>query len=306
KKCMRCLSCFSSELDNGEPYCAINPETGRELEMKYGSTPPLHKKKVLIAGGGIAGMQAAITCARRGHSAILCEKTAQLGGVLRCEKDVPFKRKLDEYLNAQVREVYAAGVDVRLNTAVTPEYADRVDADVIISCMGARPVKPNIPGIDADNVVGAEEAYLHPDRVGESAVILGGGLVGCELGLHLAMMGRRVNIVEMLDHISDGGNFLHILGLKPQLKKYGIEMSFNTTAQRITPEGVICSREGAEKLFAADTVIYAVGQRPLQDEASALSRCAPEFYQIGDCVAPKNITNATSLAFMAARNIGRI
>ena len=306
KKCMRCLSCFSSELDNGEPYCAINPETGRELEMKYGSTPPAHLKKVLIAGGGIAGMQAAITCAQRGHKVILCEKSAQLGGVLRCEKDVPFKKKLDYYLNSQAKEVLASGVEVRLNTTVTPEYAKASDADVIIACMGSRPVKPKIPGIDGENVMGAEDAYYAPEKVGQNAVILGGGLVGVELGLHLAMMGRKITIVEMLDHINDGGNFLHILGVNVQIKKYGLDMNFNTTAKQITPEGVLCQNGGEEKLFPADTVIYAVGQKPLQEEASALRYCAGEFHQIGDCVTPKNITNATSLAFMTGRNIGRI
>ena len=105
RRCLRCLSCFSSELTNGEPYCAINPESGRELEMKYALPEAKVKKKVLVAGGGIGGMQAALTCADRGHQVILCEKTGRLGGVLRCEEKVSFKKNLDYSLNQQEKAV---------------------------------------------------------------------------------------------------------------------------------------------------------------------------------------------------------
>jgi NADPH-dependent 2,4-dienoyl-CoA reductase/sulfur reductase-like enzyme len=101
RKCMRCLACFSSELDNGQDYCTINPEAGRDLEMKYDIPKAAVSRKVLIAGGGIAGMQAALTCRERGHEVILCEKSGRLGGTLRCEEKVPFKQKLDDYLNGR-------------------------------------------------------------------------------------------------------------------------------------------------------------------------------------------------------------
>jgi 2,4-dienoyl-CoA reductase-like NADH-dependent reductase (Old Yellow Enzyme family)/thioredoxin reductase len=306
RKCMRCLACFSSELDNGQDYCAINPEAGRDLEMKYDIPKAAVSRKVLIAGGGIAGMQAALTCSERGHQVILCEKSGRLGGTLRCEEKVPFKQKLDEYLNSQACAVERAGVDLRLNTEVTPEYAESVGADVIISALGARPVKPNITGIDGKNVISAEDAYIHPEQTGESVAILGAGLVGLELGLYLAMLGRKVTVIEMLDKISDGGNFLHVLGLKTEIKRLGLDLNPNTKATEITELGVHCqAADGSSKFFFADTVVYAVGQRPLQEEASALRFCAPEFYQIGDCVAPLNIMNATGTAFTIARDIGR-
>ncbi|NLA86617.1 MAG: FAD-dependent oxidoreductase, partial [Clostridiales bacterium] len=305
KKCMRCLACFSSELDNGQDYCAINPEAGRDLEMKYDIPEAKVKKKVLIAGGGIAGMQAALTCHERGHHVILCEKSSRLGGTLRCEEKVPFKKNLDYYLDYQAKAIEKAGIDLRLNTAVTPEYAKNIGADVIISAMGARPVRPPIPGIDGKNVLGAEDAYIHPELTGGSAVILGGGLVGIELGIYLSMLGKKVTVIEMLDRISDGGNFLHILGLKTEMARQDIDLHLNTKAKEITDKGVLCETAEGEKFFDADTVIYAVGQRPLQEEASALRFCAPEFYQIGDCVTPSNIMNATGTAFTIARSLGR-
>ncbi|MBE6996646.1 MAG: FAD-binding protein [Ruminococcaceae bacterium] len=305
RPCLRCMSCFSTEMTCGEPYCAINPETGRELEMRNALPAPRVKKKVLVVGGGIGGMQAALTCAERGHEVILCEKTGTLGGTIRCEKDVPFKQRLDLYLKRQAAAVQRADIDLRLNTAVTPEYAEAVGADVIIAATGARPVKPPIPGIDGANVLGAEYAYTHTDEVGQSVCILGAGLVGLELGIYLAILGKHVQVVEMAPEINDGGNFLHAIALRTELKKRQVKVDLNTRAMLIRADGVLCQQESGEKFFPADTVIYAVGQRPESDAALALRYCAPEFYQLGDCISPKNITNATGAAFQIACDIGR-
>ena len=304
RRCMRCLACFSNEMKYGQPYCAINPESGRELEMRY-DIPPAIRKKVLVVGGGVGGMQAALTCAGRGHEVILCEKGARLGGVLRCEEGVGFKEKLEYYLDQQEAAVKKSGIDLRLDTEVTPELAAQLGPDVIIAALGAVPVKPGIPGIDRPGVMAAQDAYTGLDRVGQNVVILGAGLVGVELGLHLIDKGRKVRIVEMLGHISDGGNFLHMPGLKAEIRKRGLEIDFNSAVKKITPSGVECDAGGAVKTYDADTVVYAVGQAPLREEAAALGNCAPEFYMLGDCVSPRNITDATSEAFFAARNIGR-
>lgn len=305
RKCMRCLSCFSSEMVWGEPYCAINPESGRELELKY-DIPTAKKKKVLVVGGGIGGMQAALTSFSRGHEVILCEKTGRLGGVLRCEEDVYFKQTLDYYLNQQEKEILESAIEVRLNTEVTAEYAEQTGADVIIASIGAKPVKPNIAGIDSDHVMSAQDAYTNLDKVGKKVVILGAGLVGIELGLHLIHNGKTATVMELTDKINDGGNFLHIMGLKVEIKKQGLEILFNTKATEITENGVTAESNGESLFINADSVIYAVGQAPLREEAIALNCCAPEFYQIGDCVSPRNITSANTEAFMIARNIGRI
>ncbi|MFZ7131680.1 MAG: FAD-dependent oxidoreductase [Eubacteriales bacterium] len=305
RKCMRCLSCFSSELTNGEPYCAINPEIGREFEMKY-EIPAAKSKNVLVVGGGVGGMQAALSCADRGHKVVLCEKSDRLGGVLRCEEEVDFKKPLEYYLNQQSKAIEDSNIDLRLNTKVTLDYAEEIKPDVIIAALGAQPVKPPIIGIDGDNVISAQDAYIDVDKVKDIVVILGAGLVGIELGLHLINNGKKVHIIEMMNHIKDGGNFLHILGLKTEMLKRGLEISFNMRAIEINDKGIVCQGENGDNTFEADTVIYAVGQKPLREEAIELNFCAPEFYQIGDCVLPRNITSATSEAFLISRNIGRI
>ena len=108
RPCLRCLYCFSSELTCGEPYCAVNPESGREIDMKYAPPAAVARKKVLVAGGGVGGMEAALECARRGHQVILCEKGSVLGGGIRCEERVPFKKYVGVYLDRQAAAIRAA------------------------------------------------------------------------------------------------------------------------------------------------------------------------------------------------------
>ena len=177
---------------------------------------------------------------------------------------------------------------------------------MIIAALGATPLIPDIPGIRGENVLLAEDAYRQPEQCSEWVLILGGGLVGAELAVYLAMQGKKPEVVEMLPELSDGGNILHAAALRLELKKYAIPLHFGTRAEEITAQGVRCSAESGEVFFPADTVVCALGQRPRQEEALALRLCAPEFYMIGDCVQPKNIANATAQGHDIAANLGRI
>lgn len=302
-RCLQCLSCFSGLLQTKQFCCAVNPVIGRELENKFDTTP-VKAKKVLVAGGGIGGMKAALTAADRGHKVILCEKTDVLGGALRCEKDVSFKKKLDLYLNNQARRVFEhPNIEVRLNTPATKDLALSLEPDAIVAALGARPVVPTfIKGYDLPNVFGAEEIYYHPEKAGKNIVILGGGLVGCELAIHLTMLGHDVTILEMASEPNFAGNKLHGEAVTAKLKELDIKLLTNTKATEIRTDGVL-----SEKcLHTADTVIYAVGQRALYEEVDELRFCAPEFYSVGDCNLPANIAKATKEGYYAARNIGRL
>jgi NADPH-dependent 2,4-dienoyl-CoA reductase/sulfur reductase-like enzyme len=304
RKCLRCMSCFASCGAYRIFYCAVNPVIGHENEAMF--LPPAAKKKdVLVVGGGVAGMQAALTAAEWGHSVILCERSPRLGGVLLCEEHISFKQKLKTYLETQGHLLAKASVDIRLNTAVTPEYAEMLRPDVIIAALGARPLRPPIKGIDLPNVVSAEDVFYDDKKAGKSIAILGGGLVGIELGIHLAMEGRSVTIVEMLPELSVDPFSMHTLALMEQIDKLGIQVHTSTAAKEITPEGISAETADGPMLIPAETVIYAIGQKPLRDEAAALRACAAEFYQIGDCLAPKNILTATQAAWTIARDIGR-
>ncbi|SDD54938.1 NADH oxidase [Sporomusa acidovorans DSM 3132] len=323
--CLRCFNCFSNSTVGGVFYCAVNPEIGRE-QASMTEMPPRHKKTVLVAGGGVGGMQAALTAAKRGHKVILCEKTDKLGGALLCEEKVPFKSNLAIYLKHQVAKVARAPIEVHLNTEVTPEVARSFQPDVIIAALGARPMVPSIKGIAGENVAGAEEVYYHPEIAGNNAVIMGGGLVGLELGIFLAQTGHRITIVEMatgtiatppaangtsgrmsgIMDMSLGHPLVHGVALMEQLKKLPNMLIYvSTKAVEITATGLIIEDSDGIRTITADTVIYAIGQKPLREEADALAGCAPEFYQLGDCVTPKNIYEATSVAYQIATDIGR-
>lgn len=306
-RCMQCLQCFSGLIETKQFCCAINPVIGRELENKFDTTP-VKPKKVMVAGGGIGGMEAALTAAKRGHQVVLCEKAGRLGGALLCEKDVSFKSKLNRYLVHHAKRVMEnPNIEVRLNTPATVEVALEIAPDAIIAALGARPVVPTfLKGYDLPHVFSAEDIYFNIKAAGKRVVILGGGLVGCELGIHLTENGHEVTILEMADHPNFAGNMLHGEAVMSKIKELDIKLLTGTKAVEITGQGVIGEGTDGQKLYEADTVIYAVGQKPLSEEAWLLHDCAPEFYVVGDCKVPATIMKATKEAYYAARDIGRI
>ena len=305
RKCLRCLTCFSEGVGHGDLVCAINPEIGREMEVHY--SLPTHKKhRVLVIGGGIAGMQAALSASRIGHDVVLCEKSGELGGRILCEKDVPFKKDLHDYILQQAKLIAESSVQVRLNTDVTADYAQNERADTIIAAIGSAPIKINIPGIDGANVYQATDVFANPSLIKGKAVILGAGFVGTELAIYLkGEHGIESEIVEMLGGISTGGNNTHGSAIRDMIAQHDIPIHFNTRAVEITSTGVKCMGDGGEATYAADTVILAVGMSPLQEEAVKFQRYAKDFHMIGECRKAANILFATSSAHSAAKLIGR-
>ncbi len=302
--CMRCFTCFSGMVATSQICCAINPEIGQELIAEV-PVKVSRSKKVLIAGGGPGGMQAALTASSYGHKVILCEKSVRLGGALLCETKVPFKARLAEYLEKQAEKVNKdPNIEVRMNTAVTPELAEQIAPDAIFAAIGSEPVVPKIPGIE--NALGAEEVYSDPDKAGDRVVILGAGLVGTEMAVYLNKLGKKVTVLEMAGDINGGGNSLQVSALKVQIKNSDINMVFNTRAVEIAANGVTGEKDGVKSFFEADTVICAVGMKAKRDEAFALCQCAPEFYQIGDCLAATNVRDATRSAYYNVRNMSRV
>lgn len=339
RKCIRCFECFSGQFTKLSTYCAINPEIGFERETRYAEPVAKYKKKILVAGGGVAGMQAALTAAERGHQVIFCEKSGILGGTLRCEQKVPFKQNLQKYLDQQGELIKTSSIDLRMNTEVTPALAEEIKPDVIISALGARPLVPEITGIDGKNVISAEFAFRHAEEVGNRAIILGGGLSGLELAIYLSGFGKKISVMEMASCLNYSGNIVHAMAINKEIKRFHIDIITSTKAVEINDKGVLgefvgdsfspaplCetinkgmltsviseakldtgSKIGSKEFYEANTVIYAVGQVPLRSEAAALRSCAPLFFQIGDCVEPGNIYTANSTAYTVARDIGRI
>lgn len=301
--CLRCFVCLGESVINGTNRCSVNPVIGAELEEKYYVAPPLRKKKVLVVGGGPAGMEAAITAARHGHEVLLYEKTDALGGALKFAEAVPFKQDLYRFTQCLIRRVESSGVKVTLNQRVDRALAEKVRPDVLIIAAGAQPVIPAIPGIASDKVVSVAQAEANPDALGERVVILGGGLVGCETGIHLGMKGKQVTIVEMRDTLAADVNMFHGMALGQELNKYVTAVT-GGTGRAVTDEGLIYTdREGQEHLLPADAVLCAVGMRACTGVMEELWNVVDEQYVIGDCVKPAQVTQAISDAYYLAKNL---
>ncbi|MBR5381923.1 MAG: FAD-dependent oxidoreductase, partial [Oscillospiraceae bacterium] len=300
--CLRCFTCMGERMATGRRICAINPIIGNEYEAKF-APPATEPKKVLIAGGGPGGMQCAVTAAQRGHRVVLCEKSGSLGGALNCERGIPFKSDMLDYVRVKALEMKKAGVEVRLNTEVTPAYAEKEAPDVLVVAVGAQPIVPPIPGLDGKNVIVANDL---PDRladIGKRVVVLGGGLVGCEAAVHLADEGREVTIVEMRDDVAVDANGRYRPILLDRLSTRA-KLACGMRGVLADEHGLTCEGKDGEKvLFPADTILCAVGQRPLTDVAYALRDAAPEVVTLGDCVAPARVTDAVARAYHAALDI---
>ena len=303
QRCLRCETCFSNAFSNRYHRCAINPRLGAYVDDKF-ALPAAAVKRVLVVGGGVSGMQAALTAAERGHEVILCEKTERLGGVLNCERNMPFKFRIINYIERQARKVARAKIDVRLKTEVTPELTKELRPDAIIVCAGAESVTPRIKGIKGKNVMSAEQVAENPEKPGKRVVVIGAGFVGLETAIWLAMLGRKVTVVEMRDK-AENGNTIHQVAVNVQLEKYKIHVALSTKAVEITNAGLVAKGpDGKAKLFKADTVVYAAGQRPLWEVADSLMDCAARVDVIGDARSPRVITDATREAYHVARDIG--
>lgn len=301
RRCMRCFHCVQSSFAYGHMFCSLNPESGRERETAL-QQPVNVKKKVLIAGGGIAGMQAAITAKECGHEVILCEKTNELGGIILCESQVPFKKRTAEFVERQKYLLEKNGIEVRMNTEVDEAYIKNEQPDVVIAAIGSIPAIPSLPGIELPNVITAPELFRAPEKAGKTVVVLGGGATGAELAIYLKSLGADPQIVEMVSEEASS-----IAGMyRERLVKDKIPVHYNTKALEITADGVRCETPDGEVVITGETVAVALGQEPLWDQAEAMSSLAEEFYQIGDCRAPRTLAEANAEGWTAARSIGKI
>ena len=300
RKCLRCFNCVTADYVHGRLFCTINPSSGKEREVS--DAHPVQKScSVLIAGGGIAGMEAAISAAERGHRVTLCEKTDRLGGVILCEENVPFKKRVSEYIERQRYMLQKHHIQVRLNTEVTPELVSDIKPDVLVAAIGAEPAVPPIPGVRGENVLTAEEAFSDPNTIEGKAVILGAGLTGIELGIYLKELGKDVEIVEMASQ--EDAKLSEIYTSK--MSETSLSVRYERRVIEILPLGVTCDTPKGTEFLEARTVILALGMKPKWDEAETLSTFAGEFYQIGDCRQPRNIMATTGEAWTVAQNMGR-
>jgi 2,4-dienoyl-CoA reductase (NADPH2) len=327
RKCVACnQGCFDHVFSAKPIECLVNPDVSREGE--YEIKPAATSKKVLIAGGGPGGMEAARVANLRGHNVSLYEKSDRLGGQLSWAA-VPRERSdlgnLVEYLTYQMQLL---NVNVVLGAEVTPEVVKELKPDVLIVATGVNWIVPDIPGIDRPNVVMALDVLADRVPIGKRVVIIGGGGVGCETGLYLMEKGsidaetmlflvkygamdlqsayeltksnREVTIVEMLDKMGqDIGGSTRWTILK-SLSGSGVKMLTNSKVTEITDKGVALDNG---EILEADTVIIAVGSTSNNELVEELKGKVPEIYALGDCVTPRKAMDAMHEAAAVARKI---
>lgn len=300
--CLRCFTCMAERAVTATRRCTVNPLIGREIEGNEVSPAPV-SKKVLVAGGGPGGLYAAYTAARRGHQVILCEKEAQLGGILKSEQAIPFKQEM--YQLSQTYALFArnSGVEIRTSTEVTPEYVEKENPDALIIAVGSEPLVPPIKGLDGDNVVIVNDYYLEKEKVTDQVVVLGGGLAGCECAIHLGMEGKHVHLVEMRQELAPDANIRHRPLLLKEVDKY-VTVHTGCKGLAVTDEGVLCETDTGEEIMIPGTsVICALGQHSRTSLVNSLRDSAPYIAVIGDASKVSTITNAVYEGYHAALDI---
>ena len=226
--------------------CAVNPQAGREAV--YGLTPAEKPKKVMVIGGGVAGMEAARVSALRGHEVSLYEKSDSLGGVVLAGGVPDFKEadlRLVSWYEKQLKDLM---VNVNLNSEVTKDLVDKIHPDVVIVATGSVPKTLNVPGID--KAVEAVDVLRGKAKVGDRVVVVGGGLVGCELALWLAKQGKQVTIVEVMEKILSAGlpiPHMNSAMLKDLLAYYKVNIKTKASVASIKDDEVVIKTESGEE-----------------------------------------------------------
>ena len=281
--------------------CGVNPEVGREEELAI--TPASKKKRVVIVGGGPAGMEAARVCALRGHEVTVYEKR-KLGGALN-EASVPdFKSDLRIFREYLVSQIDKLKVHV-INKQAPIDALSNGHFDEAIIATGAKPILPEIPGIDRAFVCDAVDVLSGGFRTGHTVIVVGGGMIGTEVAICLAEKEKHVTIVEMLDEIMHDCATTDRIAYRERLTKAGVDIVTGHRLTEIAEAGIVAvSPVGGRVLLKADTVVIAAGYQSLTALGKELrAEGHIPVHDIGDCIKPGKIMDAIHTAYKTALTI---
>jgi 2,4-dienoyl-CoA reductase-like NADH-dependent reductase (Old Yellow Enzyme family)/thioredoxin reductase len=306
KYCIGCVQgCYDYYVDPDKEHitCVRNPAVGEEEAMKLVKAEK--PRRVLIVGGGIGGMEAADILKKRGHIPVLCEASGRLGGQMALAGAAP--RKEDTLMAAEMAAQNLAdiGVEVRLNTKVTPEYIDMEGPDAVILAAGAVPSVPDIPGINGKNVFSAADVLSGKAAVSGRVTIIGGGMVGIETAEYLFAKGCRVTVLEMTGRYCADMASLRAVCEAEVLKKTDIKILLNSRCLEVREGSVTVGTEEGETTVETDFVVTAVGSEsvPCGDLESACAARSVPCYVVGDANQPGRILNAVRDAYLACMEI---
>jgi 2,4-dienoyl-CoA reductase-like NADH-dependent reductase (Old Yellow Enzyme family)/thioredoxin reductase len=304
RKCISCLdACYGGLSKLQSMRCVLNPKAGYEAE--FNQVKPIKKsRKIIIVGGGIAGMQAAITAEELGHKPIILEKTDSLGGQLNLACVPPNKEKIKWAIEWFEGEIERKKVEVHYNFEANADNITEMNPDYIIIANGSVPVIPSIPGIEnaisSWDILGKKENRPEDKKI----VILGGGSVACETGCLLADKNKSVTLLEMTDKAARGLELSHKIDLEVEMREKCIQTLLNCKVVKVNPDSVEYEENGVRKTINADFIIYSLGQKghgfDLQREFDKLGI---ESVVVGDAKKARKIVDATREGFFAALNV---
>jgi len=299
--CIGCNECLNAGFSGKIMHCSVNPQCFAE---DYSLEEAKEEKSILVVGAGPGGMKAAITAAKRGFDVELWEKTNKLGGNLIAAGGPEFKNDVMDYVEYLSKKVHRENINLKLMKEGTTEEILRKDFDKVILATGSKPSFPSIDGIDRDKVVSANKILLDREGYGEKVVVIGGGLVGCEVAAHCVEKAEKVTIMETLedilvttDHCKNNDQALRQL-----LKDYGVNIISSVEINRLGAEKINYKKDDDKKSIKADTYIIATGYEA-NDELYDELNGKLDVSKIGDAVEPDKILDAVHQGFHIIRNL---